>query len=179
MKKTKKKKQKRVCYYGIKPCWRCGRRFKPWSSNARWCSVVCREGGTAKCKHCHRRFVPARHTVRKFCSTDCSYEHRVPTGTTMQHPGGYLWVKVPVGTPGTLQTKQRHRNRWMMQHRYVMQESLGRPLEKHETVHHKNGDKTDNRIENLELWAKRHTTAGVRVSDIHCPGCRCFEGAAN
>jgi len=63
----------------------------------------------------------------------------------------------------------------MFQHRYVIQESLGRPLLAHESVHHKNGDKMDNRLENLELWKKRSHGAGVRHSDYHCPGCRCHQ----
>ena len=57
------------------------------------------------------------------------------------------------------------KNGYIREHRRVMQEILGRPLFKDETVHHKNGIRADNRPENLELWASRQP-AGQRVTDL-------------
>lgn len=94
---------------------------------------------------------------------------------------GYRLIKA---RPGDKMHEMADSNHYIMEHRLVVAEALGRPLRKGETVHHINGIKDDNRLENLELWYTNHGH-GVRVRDMladwarlynhHCPGCNCEE----
>jgi hypothetical protein len=64
---------------------------------------------------------------------------------------------------------RRHRRvnkgiEWQYEHRVMMEAMIGRPLLPHENVHHVNGQRGDNRPENLELWSKSQP-AGQRVPD--------------
>ena len=65
--------------------------------------------------------------------------------------------------PGDAITVDKHGR--VREHRYVMEQSLGRALLPGENVHHKNGVRDDNRPENLELWVTMQP-AGQRPEDL-------------
>ena len=158
-----------------KKCPICQKVFHPKSSGQKTCSYECADQirRTAKrnthCAHCGEPLKPNCQPKVRFCSRRCGLMNRDRVGqlhgsegSKQKHSNGYILLK-----------KDR---KWIMEHRAIMEQTLGRKLHPYERVHHKNGVRDDNRPENLELWTvKKKDPPGVRVSDIlpHCPTCAC------
>lgn len=71
---------------------------------------------------------------------------------------GYVMIRQP-GHPAAIAGS------WVLEHRIVMEGKLQRYVRPDESVHHKNGNRADNRPENLELWV-RYQPAGQRAEDL-------------
>lgn len=121
------------------------------------------------------------HFNNWLCKCDCGNEVVVSTGTLRrnkqqscgcirQGEENHRWKGGKIITQAGYVKKYsplhpNNINHYVLEHRLVMEEFLGRPLEKNEEVHHKNGIRNDNRLENLELWVKSQPP-GQRVDDL-------------
>lgn len=104
------------------------------------------------CELCGKPFHPradAKPEYGRFCSRSCGAKHR----RSLRQPWGevghtfierYVLIRMPSHPAAK-------KNGYVYEHRLVMEQHLGRRLTPKEHVHHINGDKLDNRIENLEL----------------------------
>lgn len=166
-----------------KACATCGAEFTPTGSAALYCSKAC-QFGTANCEACGETFVK-RPTQRvkaprdnRYCSQTCRWadvrsrdeygryinsDGYVLINTTFREPT----MRRDVNVQGYARVNLGSERGRVLEHRLVMEEALGRPLETHETVHHINGDKQDNRLENLQLRQGKHGN-GVRFTCLDC-----------
>lgn len=78
--------------------------------------------------------------------------------------GGYIYVRP---TAEDLQFALPNASGYVAEHRLIMGRSLGRRLKPNETVHHVNGDRTDNSPSNLQL-RQGHHGSGVAMECLDC-----------
>ena len=140
-------------------------------------------GGMAICVECDRRFTPSsRHPACPACRSKdtcacgrtkqkksercaaCWAQHGQVGSTNFnwrggrtRHHQGYMMVHLP-GHP------RARTMGYVFEHILVVEQELGRHLEDFENVHHRNGVRDDNRLENLELWT-RPQPSGIRARD--------------
>lgn len=145
-------------------CISCGQFFYSFSKTAIWCKNGCglRNGAQAVCLNCKKSYYQPQHRLKRseihFCSRQCYWQYcrgkKHPRWRGGHINNGYRLVCVNAKN--------------ILEHRLVMAEILGRPLKRFEVVHHKNGMRSDNRPENLELCISRRKgqPCGQRLSDI-------------
>lgn len=130
------------------------------------------------CPQCGETFTKPKRISRQQwadrvnCSRYCAHRARSGEGHEWWGGGrtvdGKGYVRVKIG-PDHPFASMALKNWYVLEHRLVMAEALGRPLTKDEEVHHKNGVRDQNDIGNLELRTLGHGKGATR----HCLTCRC------
>ena len=117
----------------------------------------CKHSG---CDRTKRYFGYCRMHYRRYkkgIDMDAPVKQRCSIGTVKPSYGGYNKIKI------TDDLKPSTKN-WVLEHRYIMEKHIGRKLYSNEIVHHINGIRNDNRIENLEFCIIKQPS-GQRLID--------------
>lgn len=110
------------------------------------------------CPNCHRRHYRQPNEIARdarYCSRKCANEMAKKSALRKARSNGHWKGGLSASSNGyRMLTSGPYAKRFKYHHRYVMEQHLGHPLDSNEIVHHVNGDKKDNRIENLELMTR-------------------------
>jgi hypothetical protein len=155
-------------------CKTCGATFRPWTAKGGYCSRRCYEQREKRlkpipCLQCGKIFTP-RAARQKRCSGLCAQRW-----TAQNRASTKGWTITSTGYKLVLKKDHPNANTYgyVQEHRLVMEKKLGRLLTQSEVVHHKNGDRLDNRIANLELMEKRaHDGHRKPIFYATCPCCK-------
>ena len=115
------------------------------------------------CEICGKNFIDKNTTKRRFCSMECAVEGKSYTKSSSwkggRHigSGGYIRITLPNGSR-------------IREHRFVYEKFLGRKLKRSEHIHHIDGNKTNNKLDNLLLCSNKehfkvHNPNGLRAKE--------------
>jgi len=138
-------------------CKTCGRKFKP-SSRHLDCPSCRSLKKRHPCAQCGKLVTEAATLCLKCLGKNNSGENNHSWKGGIKSSQGYS-LRMCKDHP-----RAKSNNGYVFEHILVMENYLGRYLLPGENVHHKNGIRDDNRLDNLELWTKPQMS-GIRVED--------------
>lgn len=100
----------------------------------------------------HRRKADSIHICSQTCKSG-EVCHGSWKGGVFKNSKGYLVKSIGKGQK-------------ILEHRFIMEQFLGRPLLSYETVHHKDGNRSNNNIENLQLLVVSKHPYGVETQHL-------------
>ncbi len=121
--------------------------------------VISRETEERACEYevCFNFFTPPEHNAaQRFCSHECQRFYAAQRSADRRRG----------------RNPNRHIRRGQEYlHRLIVEEHLGRRLTEDEVVHHRNGDKHDNRLENLEVLEGQAAHAHIHALELYYERC--------